>query len=111
MASRAELVNGALEAAVPLQYPEDVVEAMRYDHRSRMQLYSATESTHRHFTFLLSDWPSTSAHPTARCKAQQSAVHVVGCYLCSIKLALQFLQVLFASRGKADKTCIVSSSL
>lgn len=29
MASRAELVNEALEASVPLQYPEDVVESMR----------------------------------------------------------------------------------
>lgn len=31
MASRAELVNEALEASVPLQYPEDVVESMRSD--------------------------------------------------------------------------------
>lgn len=30
MANRAELVNEALEASVPLQYPEDVVESMRY---------------------------------------------------------------------------------
>ncbi len=29
MANRAELVNEALEASVPLQYPEDVVESMR----------------------------------------------------------------------------------
>lgn len=30
MVNRAELVNGALDAAVPLQYPEAVVESMRY---------------------------------------------------------------------------------
>lgn len=30
MVDRAELVNGALDAAVPLQYPEAVVESMRY---------------------------------------------------------------------------------
>ncbi len=30
MTDRAELVNGALDAAVPLQYPEDVVESMRW---------------------------------------------------------------------------------
>ena len=29
MAGRADLVNEALEASVPLQYPEDVVESMR----------------------------------------------------------------------------------
>lgn len=29
MADRAELVNEALDASVPLQYPEDVVESMR----------------------------------------------------------------------------------
>lgn len=36
MVNRAELVNDALDAAVPLQYPEAVVESMRYAREARL---------------------------------------------------------------------------
>lgn len=45
MASRAELVNEALEASVPLQYPEDVVESMRSVLRTFIVTFGTSSAT------------------------------------------------------------------
>ena len=96
MASRAELVNEALEASVPLQYPEDVVESMRLgpylNSLHRLYAYQGCyTSPYRYATqlrkplyFLLISLLQTGCHdvlPSLQRKARASAAATLDCKL------------------------------